>query len=71
MASISVLGVLYSILSKIFFDSTPQGWTSTTFAIFFMGGVQLVMLSVVGSYIGRIYTEVQQRPLYVLRESNL
>jgi dolichol-phosphate mannosyltransferase len=40
------------------------GWTFTVISIFFMGGIQLIMLGVIGSYLGRIYTEVQNRPLY-------
>lgn len=71
MAVISVFGLLYSVISKVFFEYTPRGWTSTTIAVFFIGGVQLVMLSVVGSYVARIYTEVQNRPLYVVKDSNL
>ena len=70
IAGLSVLGLAYSVISKLFFNSTPQGWTSLTIAIFFIGGVQLLMLSVVGHYVSRIYTEVRQRPLYVLKDSN-
>ncbi len=71
IAFLSVIGVVYGIISKLYFDLTPRGWTFTIIAIFFIGGVQLVMLSVVGAYIGRIYTEVQQRPLFVVKESNV
>jgi len=71
MAFLSLIGLSYSVISKLVTDQTPRGWTSTTIAIFFIGGVQLVMLSVVGNYVGRIYTEVQGRPLYVIKESNL
>lgn len=69
MAGFSILGLLYSLLSKLFFDQTPQGWASMTFALFFIGGVQLLMLSFVGIYVGRIYREVQKRPLYLVKES--
>lgn len=71
IAGLSILGLIYSVISKLFFNSTPQGWTSLTIAIFFIGGVQLLMLSVVGHYVARIYTEVRQRPLYVLKESRV
>lgn len=70
MAFLSALGLIYSVASKLLNQRTPQGWTSLTLAVFFIGGVQLVMLSVVGAYVGRIYTEVQGRPLYVLKETN-
>lgn len=70
MAGFSILGLGYSLLSKLFFDKTPQGWASVTFALFFIGGVQLLMLSFVGIYVGRIYREVQKRPLYLIKESS-
>jgi len=43
------------------------GWTSTVVAVAFLGGVQLIVLGMMGAYIGRIYDEVKKRPLYVVR----
>jgi hypothetical protein len=38
-------------------------------SIFFIGGVQLIMMGVLGSYIGRTYSEVQRRPLYIIESA--
>lgn len=66
---ISFLGILYAIGMKIFQpDVTVHGWTMMIIAILFIGGVQMIMLGVLGSYIGRIYTEVQNRPLYLISQ---
>lgn len=68
MAVLSILGVLYALGVKLFFPETViEGWTFIIISIFLVGGIQLVMLGVLGSYIGRIYTEVQDRPLYGIR----
>lgn len=67
IASLAFLGILYAIAMKVFFpDITIEGWTFIVISILFVGGVQLVMLGVLGSYIGRIYTEAQNRPLYMV-----
>ena len=69
VAFLSFLGILYAIFMKIFFPQiTIEGWTFIVIAILFIGGVQMIMLGVLGSYIGRIYTESQNRPLYVVRK---
>ena len=66
---LSVLGILYAISIKIFFPSIAiPGWTMIVVAIFFTSGVQLIMLGVIGEYIGRIYTEVRDRPNYIIAE---
>lgn len=65
IGGISFLGALYAIIVRVFFpDLAVEGWAFIVISILFVGGVQLTMLGVLGSYIGRIYTEVQGRPLY-------
>jgi dolichol-phosphate mannosyltransferase len=62
---LSSIGILYVLGARVFApETTVPGWAFITIAIFFLGGVQIIMLGVLGSYIGRIYTETQQRPLY-------
>lgn len=65
IAALSVLGILYALGVRVFSpEQAVEGWAFTVISIFFVGGIQLIMLGVLGSYIGRIYTEVQGRPLY-------
>lgn len=66
-AAVSMIGILYAVYMRLFRpDITVSGWTLTFIAIFFMGGVQMIMLGVMGEYIGRMYTETQARPLYLI-----
>ena len=64
-AGVSFLGAIYALVVKLFFPSVAvEGWAFIVISILFIGGIQIVMLGVLGSYIGRIYTEVKDRPLY-------
>jgi dolichol-phosphate mannosyltransferase len=65
-ASAGFLLAIWVILSRIFAQHIPQGWASTIAVILFVGGVQMIMLGVIGEYLGRVYDEVRQRPLYVV-----
>jgi glycosyltransferase involved in cell wall biosynthesis len=65
---LSLVGILYAITVKLFFTLEVPGWTFTVVAIFFMGGVQLVMLGILGEYLGRVHDEVRHRPVYIVRE---
>jgi dolichol-phosphate mannosyltransferase len=71
------LGFLVSLVSILFgfltvamrlMSHTVPGWATIVVVMSFLGGVQLIVLGVVGEYVGRIYEEVKSRPLYVVRE---
>lgn len=67
ISGLSFIGIIYAIYMKIFHPGiTVAGWTFIVIAMLFIGGVQLIMLGILGNYIGRIYTESQNRPLYII-----
>ena len=65
---IAVLGIMVAIVDRLLDRDLTRGWASLFVAVLFMGGVQLVSLGIIGEYLGRIYTEVKRRPLYVVQE---
>ena len=65
---LSFLYILYVICQVFFTDQTRTGWASTIAAILFTQGIVLMLLGLMGEYIGRIYTEIQNRPNYIVQE---
>lgn len=68
-AAVSMLAVLYglyAIATGLFTDHAVRGWTSTVVVVSFLCGVNMLLTGMIGLYVGRIYSEVKQRPLYVV-----
>ncbi|WP_227510355.1 glycosyltransferase family 2 protein [Acinetobacter equi] len=66
---VSIMAILYGlfiIADTIFFGRDLEGWPTLAVGIMFSAGLQLICLGVIGEYIGRIYDEVKQRPLYIV-----
>ena len=64
-----LLGLVFVIERLTGPGHLARGWASTIVVVLFLGGVQLICLGVIGEFIGRIYDEVKQRPLYVIGRS--
>lgn len=65
---LGLIGILFSLYLKFATDATIQGWTSLMLVVLFLGGMQLLILGVIGEYLGRIYDETRRRPLYIIAE---
>lgn len=59
---------LWIIVKTLAWGETVQGWPSMMAVVLFLGGVQLMALGVIGEYLGRLYLEAKQRPLYLVQE---
>ena len=57
--------VLRDNQSTVIDDAVP-GWATMTASVLFLGGIQLVGIGILGEYIGRVFEEVKQRPLYLV-----
>lgn len=65
---LSFIYLLFIIYQRLFTDTTITGWASTMALILFTQGIVLMILGLMGEYIGRIYEEIKDRPSYIVRE---
>lgn len=64
---ISIIIMIYSLIVKLL-GHTVAGWTFIVISIWFLGGLQMLALGIVGKYIGKIYSEVKARPRFIIQE---
>lgn len=67
VALASLVAIVW-VLAAHALGGTVSGWASTTAAVFFMGGVQMLSLGVIGEYVGKIYLESKHRPRWIMSE---
>jgi glycosyltransferase involved in cell wall biosynthesis len=70
---VSILAIaeaMYAVVDKVGGFDTAPGWTSIVFVVSILGGIQLIVLGVIGEYVGLIHEEVKQRPIYVSRDEH-
>jgi glycosyltransferase involved in cell wall biosynthesis len=68
VSALAIVETVYALVGRLGGFYTVPGWTSIVIAVSFLGGIQLVVLGVIGEYVGLIYDEVKRRPIYLVRE---
>jgi len=67
-SAVSIVLTGWAFYQRLVGNDTVRGWASTLVVILLLGGVQLLMIGILGEYLSRIYDEVKQRPMYVIGE---
>ena len=65
---ISIAIMIYSIIRKLT-GNTVDGWTFLSISIWFIGGLQMISIGIIGEYIGKMYNETKQRPRFIISEN--
>ncbi len=71
IALVSFIYGLYAAYIHIFTDRAITGWTSVIFSVLFIGGINLLMLGIIGEYLGKLFIENKRRPNYLISDTNL
>jgi dolichol-phosphate mannosyltransferase len=69
MSTASLGVILWALLAKYAFKQTVPGWTAIVIIVAIFASVQLLMIGILGEYVGRIYEEVKRRPLYIVGDT--
>jgi glycosyltransferase involved in cell wall biosynthesis len=62
------IGIVYALIMRIFIKDYVEGWTLLMISILLIGGIILLVLGIIGEYVGRIYGEIKRRPLYIIKD---
>ena len=70
MTLISFVAIIFIIVRKLMFGDPVDGWASTVCIVTFVGGIQLFCMGIMGQYMAKMYSEVKDRPRYIIQETN-
>jgi hypothetical protein len=68
---ISLIYILITLIQTLFFGITTPGYVTTLCAVLFLGGLTEMSIGILGEYIGKIYMETKERPIYIAKYSNI
>jgi polyisoprenyl-phosphate glycosyltransferase len=71
IAFLSIFYGFYALYVRLFTNNTIEGWTSVFFMVAFIGGIQLIMIGILGEYLGKLFIESKDRPNFIIKESSL
>ncbi|MCX6351520.1 MAG: glycosyltransferase family 2 protein [Bacteroidetes bacterium] len=71
VSGITFLLMIYALVSKFVYHDVIEGWTSLILCVLFIGGIQLLVIGIIGEYIGRMADNIRNRPLYIIGETNI
>ena len=71
IAILSFLYGIFAVYATLFTNYTLSGWGSLIASVLFIGGIQLIVLGVMGEYLGKLFIENKKRPNYIIKDSNL
>jgi polyisoprenyl-phosphate glycosyltransferase len=69
LSTVSLGFGVWAIVIRLFTDKTLPGWTSTVVPMYFLGGIQLLFLGIIGGYISKIYAETKRRPRFIIDQT--
>lgn len=70
MCLISIMIIFLIIIRKIMFGDPVNGWASTVCIVMMIGGIELLILGIMGEYMAKMYLEIKERPIYIISEDN-
>lgn len=71
MLIVAFIFIIFIIVRTLIFNDPTSGWPSLVCIITLIGGIQLFCVGIVGEYLSKIYLETKQRPIYIVKESNM
>lgn len=68
---IAIISIIVIVLRTLIFGDPTDGWPSLASIILLLGGIQLLCIGIIGKYVGKIYLETKNRPIYIIKDTDI